>query len=77
MAGSRFMTLKETAEFLGLSLRQIHELSRQNRLPGRVAWSKRMVRVDRLSLETWLADNTAANGRRELPALNATKHNTT
>lgn len=50
----RFLTLVETSEYCGLEKSYIYRLSSQDRLPGRISWGRRTVRVDRLALDKWL-----------------------
>ena len=54
---SRFMSLESASIFLNLPLSMIYRLSAEGRLPGKVRWGSRTVRVDREILEEWL--NTA------------------
>ncbi|MHB0977715.1 MAG: helix-turn-helix transcriptional regulator [Candidatus Aquicultorales bacterium] len=60
MTNKRYLTLEETAELTGLSLHYIYGISAQNRLPGKITWGSRTIRVDRLVLEEWLNKQAAA-----------------
>ncbi len=51
---SRFLTLNETAEYLALPLSMIYRMSSENRLPGKVCWGPRTVRIDRARLDAYL-----------------------
>ncbi len=50
----RYMTLQETAEYLALPLSMIYRLSSEGRLPGKVTWGVRTIRVDRQKLDAWV-----------------------
>ncbi len=52
---SRFLTLQQTSTYLNLPLSMIYRLSAEGRLPGKVCWGNRTVRVDREILEEWLS----------------------
>lgn len=52
---TRFLTLEETASYLRLPLSMIYRLSSEDRLPGKIRWGQRTVRVDRLELDNHLA----------------------
>lgn len=51
----RYLSLRETSEYCGLELCYVYRLSCQNRLPGKITWGARTIRVDRVELDRWLA----------------------
>ena len=53
-AESRFLTLEEVAQLTNLALSYIYRLSAEGRLPGKVKFGARTIRVDRLKLMAWL-----------------------
>lgn len=62
---SRFMTLQETAAYLSLPLSMVYRLSHEGRLPGKIVWGAKTVRVDREALDQYLAEEAggAAHNR--------------
>lgn len=58
MQNKRFLTLLETAEYLNIKQSKVYELSaRRDALPGKVKIDG-VVRVDRLVLDEWIAQQT-------------------
>lgn len=55
----RYITLEETAEFLSLPLSMIYRMSSDGRLPGKIIWGARTVRIDREILEAALRDKVS------------------
>ena len=54
-APPRFLTLAQAAEYLALPLSYLYRLSSsEGRLPGKVVWGARTIRVDRLVLDAWI-----------------------
>ncbi len=50
----RFMSLSEASSYLSLPLSYLYRLSSANKLPGKVVWGTRTIRVDRLALDAWI-----------------------
>jgi len=58
----RFITLQETSEYLGLNLTMVYRLSSENRLPGKVKFGHKSVRVDRHELDRTLEKMVRGGG---------------
>ena len=48
------LTLEQTAEYLSLPLSMVYRMSSDGRLPGRVKWGQRTVRVDVAELDAYI-----------------------
>ncbi|MDI6716588.1 MAG: helix-turn-helix domain-containing protein [Actinomycetota bacterium] len=57
----KYLTLDEAAELANINKSYIYRLSYEGRLPGKVSWGKRTVRVDREIFENWLKAQASAS----------------
>lgn len=61
MIETRFLTLKEVAQYLNIGINQVYKLSHAGQLPGKIAFGlgdkPRLIRVDREKLEEWIERN--------------------
>lgn len=56
----RYVSLEEAAKYCGLTLPYIYRLSSEGKLPGKIKFGQRTVRVDLDVLQAWL-DAKAVN----------------
>ncbi len=60
-SGGKYMTLKQTAQYLNLPLPYIYRMSANKQLPGKVSWGRKTVRVDKAKLIDWIDNNGSFN----------------
>jgi excisionase family DNA binding protein len=60
----RFLTLKQVADYLGIKLSAVYQMSHAGKLPGKCRFGlgekPRNVRVDKLKLDEWIESQTEA-----------------